>query len=67
VWNIKATKCAFGIRHAEIKFHKNQAVEVIRIADPSVRLPVVRLPLWSFYVLENILSDRSEYLWCDQC
>jgi hypothetical protein len=29
VWNIIATNCAFGIQDAEIKFHKNQAIEMI--------------------------------------
>jgi hypothetical protein len=69
VWNIIGTNCAFGIRNSEIKSHKNQAIEMIRIADPAIRLSVARpsIGLWSFCVLENILSDGSEYLWCNQC
>ena len=54
VWNIIATNCAFGFRNAENKSHKNQAIEMIRIADPSIRMLAVQFPLYGSVVFLNL-------------
>ncbi len=38
-------KRAFGIRNGEIKSYKNQAIELIRIADPPIRSSGGSIPL----------------------